>query len=80
MRAKPLALFFLGIALFLLIVYCGLNAAERGLRELLALEEHELAFSFGMEEGSLVIFFAGKGCRIPYASYLKGLKELMENF
>lgn len=69
MKRKPLALFFLCFLLFLLLIYCGLNMAERGLKELIALEEPDSAFNFKREEGRLVINFAGRNYSIPLPLY-----------
>jgi hypothetical protein len=73
LRAKPLALFFLGIIFFFLLVYCGLNITERGLRELMAFEGPAQALRLGAEEGRLIIVFAGKKYSIPYGFFLKKL-------
>mgnify|MGYP007058239478 CR=1 FL=1 len=73
MRAKPLALFFLGIIFFCLLVYCGLNITEQGLQELMALEGPSQALRLGTQEGRLIIVFAGKKDSIPYGFFLKKL-------
>ncbi|RJX29582.1 MAG: hypothetical protein C4554_00145 [Dethiobacter sp.] len=73
MAGKPLALLFLGIIFFALVVYCGLNAVENGIQELMALEGPGQALRFKVGEGKLVILFAGKNYLISYGSYLKGL-------
>jgi len=51
---------FLGIMFFILLVYCGLNAVENGIQELMALEGPGQALRFKVGEGKLVIIFAGK--------------------
>ena len=73
LRAKPLALFFLGIIFFCLLVYFGLNITEQGLRELMALEDPPQALRLGTQEGRLIIVFAGKKYSIPYGFFLKKL-------
>jgi len=66
-------MFLLGVMLFIFLVYCGLNAAERGLQELMALQAPRQALRFTAGEGTLIIVFAGKEYLIPYASCWKGL-------
>ena len=73
MRAKPLALFFLGIIFFCLLVYFGLNITVQGLRELVALEDPPQGLRLGTNEGRLIIVFAGKKYSIPYGFFLKKL-------
>jgi hypothetical protein len=73
LRAKPLALFFLGIIFFCLLVYYGLNITEQGLQELMALEGPSQALRLGTQEGRLIIVFAGKKYSIPYGFFLKKL-------
>lgn len=57
---KPAALFFWGVMFFLLLVYCGLYAAEKGILELTALQGPAKAFSLRLDEDKITIIFAGK--------------------
>ena len=57
---KPVALFFWGMMLFLLLVYCGLYAAEKGILELTALQSPAKALSFKLDRDKIIIIFAGK--------------------
>lgn len=57
---KPLAIFILGITIFLLLLYWGLNAAEEGIRHTLALEAPARAMRFQITDNGIFITFAGK--------------------
>ena len=56
---KPAALFFLGIILFLLLAYCGLYTAEKGILELTALQSPAGALYFKVNKDKIIIIFAG---------------------
>lgn len=61
MNWKAAAFVFIGLAGLLLFLYCGLNTAERGITELLALEETPLrVLSLALEENGILITFAGR--------------------
>ncbi|MGI5823525.1 MAG: hypothetical protein ACOX6Z_06225 [Dethiobacteria bacterium] len=60
MQLKPAALFFCGILLFLLLVYSGLYATEKGLLALTAGQGPPRAFSLKLAEGQFTIIFAGR--------------------
>ncbi|NMB42350.1 MAG: hypothetical protein GX996_10535 [Firmicutes bacterium] len=71
MKIKSLAIFFLSILFFLLLVYCGLNASEKGILELTALREPAQALLLEVEDGKLVIIFAGEKYSLPYKAFLR---------
>ena len=56
---KSAALFLSGIFLFLLLVYCGLHAAEKGVLELAALPGPTGALQCELKKGEVEIIFAG---------------------
>ncbi len=76
MVKKLLAFFFLGLVMLFFLVYLGLNVAERGLHELLALEKPCRAMHIEQLGGETVFYFAGGSYRFPHRFYLQKLKEL----
>ncbi|NLJ56972.1 MAG: hypothetical protein GX334_08010 [Firmicutes bacterium] len=60
MQLKPAALFFCGILFFLLLVYYGLYATEKGLLELTAGQGPPQAFSLKWGENQITLIFAGR--------------------
>ncbi|HHT46798.1 MAG TPA: hypothetical protein GX004_05840 [Firmicutes bacterium] len=73
MRIKTLAVFILGMMLFMLILYWGLNIAEKGICHLLALEGPGQALQFDFTSEGVTITFAG--IRLKIFTYL-GLSRL----
>lgn len=71
LRKKPLAFFFLGTLLLVLFLYWGLNAAEKGIQEILALEGPSESLDFTLTDGGLLITFAGDNYLLPYRSCLE---------
>jgi hypothetical protein len=57
---KPLALFILGIMIFIFIIYWGLNIAEKGICHILALEGPSQAMQFEITDKGISIIFGGK--------------------
>lgn len=72
---KPAALFLLGIMLFLLLVYCGLYAAEKGMLELTALQNPAGALHCKLENDKIIIIFAGK----KYYLSFKKINQFLPN-
>ena len=60
MQLKPAALFFCGILFFLLLVYYGLYATEKGLLELTSGQGPPQAFSLKWGENQITLIFAGR--------------------
>ncbi|MDO9534313.1 MAG: hypothetical protein Q7J85_03050 [Bacillota bacterium] len=77
MIKKPLAFFFLGILLLVLFLSWGLNTAERGMQEILALEGPLASLDFKLTDGELLITFAGDNYYLPYRSCLEKLRRLL---
>ena len=57
---KPLAIFFLGIMIFVFMIYWGLNIAEKGICHIHALEGPSQAMQFEITENGILITFAGQ--------------------
>jgi len=68
---KPLALCFLAVAVFLLLLYCGLQAAEQGIQKLMALEGAGRALNIESGDGQITITFAGRNYLLPYRLWLQ---------
>jgi len=68
---KPLAFFFLGILLLIVFLYWGLNTAEKGMQEILALEGPSASLRFELTDEELLITFAGDHYLLPYKSCLE---------
>jgi len=73
---KPLAFFFLGTLLLVLFLYWGLNTAEQGMQEILALEGPSESLDFSLTDGKFLITFAGGKYSLPYRSYLETLRRI----
>jgi hypothetical protein len=72
---KPLALFILGIIIFIIIIYWGLNIADKGICHILALEGPPQAMQFEITDNGILITFAGKryGVRLVLWQYFQSL-------
>ena len=72
---KPLALFILGIIIFIIIIYWGLNIAEKGICHILALEGPSQAMQFEITDKGISIIFGGKryGVRLVLWQYFQSL-------
>lgn len=80
---KPAALFLLGIVLFLLLVYCGLSVAEKGVLELKALSNPAGILHCKLENNKIIVVFAGKRyclCLEGINQYLKGNFDILYKF
>ena len=80
---KSAALFLLGIALFLLLVYCGLFAAEKGVLELTALSNPAGILHCQLENNKMIIIFIGKTYRLCFEGingYLRDIFDILHGF
>jgi hypothetical protein len=72
---KPLVFFLLGTMLLVLFLSWGLNTAEKGMQEILAIEGPPAALEFKLSDGIFLITFAGDNYYLPYRSSLEKLRE-----
>lgn len=64
---KSIAFYILGLALLGVVLFGGLNLAERGIVELAATQKEKgLALNLEVENGELAITFAGKIYRFSW--------------
>ena len=73
---RPLAFFLLGTLLLFLFLSWGLNTAEKGIQEILAIEGPPASLDFKLTDGELLITFAGDNYYLPYRSCLEKLRGI----
>jgi len=73
---KPAALFLLGIVFFLLLVYCGLFVAEKGVLELTALSDPAGILHCKLENNKIIVIFAGK----TYSLCFEGVNQFLNEY
>jgi hypothetical protein len=74
LKARPLTSYFFAIIIVMLLVYFGLNTAERGIREISRPPEEGRVLQIFCEGKGITIIFAGDSYHIPYEHYLQKLR------
>jgi hypothetical protein len=75
MKKPPLVFFFFAVPILLLLVYLGLNVAERGIREISVPPETGRVLHISCDEKEIVIIFAGDHYYVPYGRYLQKIRR-----
>ncbi|MGI5875877.1 MAG: hypothetical protein ACOX6X_03535 [Dethiobacteria bacterium] len=73
LQARPLTSYFLAIIIVILLLYFGLNAVERGIREISVPPEQGQVLHITREGEGITITFAGDHYHIPCGRYFQKL-------